>query len=136
MHMKQEHPDSCYETGGTFRWKLPLNGNQRDYGIIKHESGYYLFEMFYDSIIHKLYFCLQKISESSNCTTDCMYEFKIEHFDRSESIQKEMKINVTEFRLPIEKRSNTISLCTSNIRDFLNTYRHFKWALEIICNNA
>lgn len=137
LHMKQEHPDSCYEIQihkqGVFRWKLPLTGDQRDHGIIKHDLDYYLFEMSYNDITRRLYFCLQKISESSNRTTEnCVYEFKIER----KLIQKQMKMNITEFHMPIEERSNTVSLSISNINGFLTAYRHFTWALQFYCSSA
>lgn len=138
LHMKQEHPDSFYEIHqqGLFRWKLPLKGDQRDYGIIKQDLDYYLFEMSYNDVTHRLYFCLEKISETNNCTQSCVYEFKIGCFDNRKEIQKQMKMNVAEIYMPIEQRSNTISLSKSNLNNFLNQYGHFTWALQIVCNDA
>lgn len=134
--MKKEHPEGFYKIDRQtlFRWKLPFEGDQRDCGIIEHDLDYYFFEMLYKHVTRKLYFYLEKIS-TADAMENGLYEFYIEYFNRRITVQKKLNLSTSELCMPIEKRSNTISLSKNAIKGFLSTYRHFNWSLSIIPDN-
>lgn len=132
-HIKKEHPESFYiiQQQGTFRWKLPEKGNQKDCGIIKQNADHYIFEMLYKDEPSTLYFSLEKVSESETTSVDGQYQFCLQTFSEKLIMNRHFSAKTSNLVTPITERPNVIVITQRTILNFLNRYRHLTWTLSV-----
>lgn len=131
-HVKKCHPENFFELQqkhGSFRWKLPYNEDQQDLGIIKDDTYYYYFEMFYAYNIDKLYFSLNCVTEELNSATE--YEFHLKNTYGKTLKYIQSINNVKEIVKPIQERSTTTKLCKNEVRECSQYYRHIIWKIVL-----
>lgn len=130
-HVKTCHPENFFviQKHGRFMWKLPNYGDQQDIGIIKYNSNHYIFEMFYSEKSGKLYFSLNNISDLQSSASG--YVFNLENrIDRTCTYIQTIH-GIKEILKPIEERSATTQLHTSDIKRCALYYGHFMWKIII-----
>lgn len=131
-HVKTCHPENYFEIqeSGKFMWKLPKQGDQQDIAVIKKDSSYYLYEMYYANNSGKLYFSLHCYCDETASSKS--YVFCLENSLGNGPAHISKISSVKELLMPINERSCIVQLSKNEVRTFLGYYRHFTWKLALL----
>lgn len=134
-HIRKEHNESYYETtnGRNFRWQLPMNGDQKDCGIIKNQRDFYMFEMLYEHKTGQMYFIMENIIKKSDDASGKFYKFcLLKNNTICSTIRRLLKAKDRfNLNVPLQNRKDAIVLSENAVSKVLNAYRHLTWTIVV-----